>query len=421
MIQKTLANGARALAIAAWFATAAAPADVSIDNPVALNTFLDGLVERGDYPFLYARVVSFEGRVLYEYRTVNEELLPQARIDGQTWLRIWSMTKLVTISIVMDLVEEGRIDLDDPVTDYLPELANLTVARGPDGIALTGLEDPADGCPLQTEPVTQPMTVRHLMNHEAGFHYAVTGIECLDRLSAAQDLVSARDSEEFLERLVELPLVQQPGDGYYYGLSTTVLGMVAEVAGRRSLAELVERRLTGPLRIRGLQYTLPDGVELLPRFSGSDGNLRRANEGELDIFGGRVPEYNRRTRLFLGGEGMLATATGYVDFLRMIGNGGILRGHRVLEPGTIAEMTAPHTLLDNPDGHNGYNLWVSSGNGRTKPGGLWIGGGYEGTHFWIDPEHRFVAVVMTQVHASTDMTGEREHGFREALYAQIEP
>lgn len=398
-----------------------ASAQISINNPFELHDLLDEQVSNGSYPFLYARLESFEGRVLYEYSTVNRELLPDANIDGQSWIRIWSMSKIVTISLAMDLVEEGVISLDDPVADYLPELSDLEVAVGQDGAVLSALTADQSGCPLTTAPAASPITLRNLINHTAGFFYAVTGIECLDSLTRAQNLPGARDTDEFLERLRELPLIQQPGSDYFYGLNTTILGMTLERATGDTLQELLESRLTKPFRIRGMSYAAPDDVTLLPYFTSNDGALRVADSQELDIFGGGQPRYDSRNKLYFGGEGMVATADGYADFLRLLGSRGLFRGQRLLDEATVTEMTAPHTQLDNPGGHNGYNLWVSNGQSTGEPANLWSGGGYEATYFWIDPENEFVAILMSQVLGPWDRTTERNDTFRQAVYRQITP
>ncbi|MEL7311145.1 MAG: serine hydrolase domain-containing protein [Pseudomonadota bacterium] len=394
-------------------------ADVSIGNTFALNRVLNEFVERGDYPFIYARLESFEGRVLYEYSTKNELLLPDADIDGQTWMRIWSMSKIVTITLAMDLVEDGVISLDDPVTDYIPELSTLTVARGVDEIRLSAVPEGAEPCPLATQPASTPITLRNLINHTAGFHYAVTGIECLDALSRAQNLPGSEDTREFIDRLAALPLVHEPGTDYFYGLNTTVLGMALERATRSSLQELVEERITKPLRIRGLQYALPEKETLLPHFTGTGGTAAVTDPTTLDIFGGELPRYDRRNELQLGGEGMLATADGYADFLRMLGNGGMLRGHRVLDDTSLSEMTSPQTLINNPAGYNGYNLWVTNGSAPDGQAGLWLGGGYESTHFWIDTENEFVGVIMSQMHAPPAAEVSRDEAFRAAVYNNL--
>lgn len=409
-----------AVAAALLWALVSAPllADNRIDNPYLLDDILDAYVEDGAYPFLYARIEDASGRVIYEHRAVDEALLPDTEIDGQTWIRIWSMSKIVTITLLMDLVEDGELSLDDAVTDYIPEFRDLVVARAADGSPLTAAAGGDSACPLRTEPVAAPMTVRDLVNHKAGFYYALTGIDCLDALIAEADLPAARDSDALVARLARLPLIQQPGSAYYYGTNTTVLGLVAERATGKSLQELVDERITGPLGIRGLRYGLPDDATLLPVFSGSDGTVREARRGELDIFGGGALRYGAGDALYLGGEGMIATADGYADFLRMFANGGALNDYRVLEPETIAEMTAPHTLVGDPAGHNGYNIRVTRET-ETTPGGLWMGGGYEGTHFWIDPQRGFVAVIMTQLHAVPEAGQDRDEAFREAVYEVI--
>ena len=405
-------------------AAALAQPTLAVPEPAALNAVLDRQVAGGYLPFVYARLEDRDGGVIYEHTAVNRDLLPKARIDGRTWIRIWSMSKIVTISVVMDLVEESVLALDDPVAKHLPELKGMQVAVAVDGSSLTELEQDAKAaaCPVQLAPVRTPMTLLHLINHQAGFYYATTGIPCLDEPLAAKNVAVAKNTQDFLGRLAELPLIGQPGAKYHYGLNTTVLGMAAERASGKSLKALVAERLAGPLGIDGLRYSLPPGAELLPRFSGKDGALRVARPGELDIFGPDVPGYAPESALHLGGEGMLATADGYADFLRMLLHHGALGERRFLERGSVETLYAPHTLTDSPHGHNGFNLWVSgqamrdAGDGDA---GLWIGGGYEGTHFWVDPKREFVAVVLTQVFRPPAGGAGWLSAFRGEIYRQL--
>ena len=198
--------------------------------------------------------------------------------------------------------------------------------------------------------------------------------------------------------------------------------MVAERATDSSLKQLVEERLTGPLGIEGLQYDLPQDADLPPRISGQGGSLRPAYPGELDIFGPDVPDYDPEHRLYLGGEGMVATADGYADFLRMLLNHGTLDGTRFLETSTVEDIYAPHTQLDNPEGHNGFNLWVTGEPTRTREQGeegLWVGGGYEGTHFWVDPKREFVGIIMSQIFWINEGGYGRDEAFRGELYRQF--
>ena len=359
---------------------------LEITHPEALDTILDKFVNDGFYPFVYARLDDINGKVLYEHSVVNKEILPNTKIDGDTWIRIWSMSKIVTISMVMDLIEDGILKLNDPVSKYIPEFEDLQVAVSHTGKSLIEYNwgERADACPIQYVPNDSIMTIRQLLVHEASFYYATTGVPCLDSLIALQNLPQAQDSEDLIQKMAELPLIQHSGTEYFYGTNTTVLGLVAERASNKNLKQLIIDRITEPMNIKGLQYGLPENEKLLPQFTGRDSILRKAKSGELDIFGPDVPDYDNEHHLYLGGEGMIGTADAYADFLRMLLAGGKLNGYRFLEQETVAEMHAPQTQLDNPYGHDGYNLWVSGDSMKiNKQGeaGLWIGGGYECTHF----------------------------------------
>ena len=379
---------------------------LEITNKNAIDSTVNLFVDGEHYPFLYTRLENQDGEVLYEHTAKNNRLLADQKIDGDTWIRVWSMSKIVTICIALDLMEDGLLNLDDPVTQYIPEFSQLQVALTTDSNSLIGTnwyaEDSsrAAHCPLIYVPNDSVMTIRHLLDHKAGFYYSTTNIPCLDSMLAQENLCAAENSQDLINRLSKLPLIQHSGTDYFYGTNTTVLGLVAERAAGKSLAQLLTERVTDPMQINGMRYDLPVGETMLPRYSGKDSLIREAQLGELDIFGQDVPDYEPSHELYLGGEGMICTTNGYCDFLRMLLNNGELNGHRMLNPETIADLTSPHTQLDNPYGHNGYNLWVSSDTMRFKGQGdqnLWIGGGYEGTHFWIDTSRNLVGTIMTQM------------------------
>lgn len=379
---------------------------LEITNKKAIDSTVNLFVDGEYYPFLYTRLENQDGEVLYEHTAKNNRLLADQEIDGDTWIRVWSMSKIVTICIALDLMEDGLLNLDDPVSQYIPEFSQLQVALTADSNSLIGTnwyaEDSslAAPCPLIYVPNDSVMTIRHLLDHKAGFYYSTTNIPCLDSMLAQENLCAAENSQDLINRLSKLPLIQHSGTDYFYGTNTTVLGLVAERAAGKSLAQLLRERVTDPMQIKGMRYDLPARETMLPRYSGKDSLIREAQLGELDIFGQAVPDYEPSHELYLGGEGMICTTNGYCDFLRMLLNNGELNGYRMLNPETIADLTSPHTQLDNPYGHNGYNLWVSSDSMRLKGQGdqnLWIGGGYEGTHFWIDTSRNLVGTIMTQM------------------------
>jgi CubicO group peptidase (beta-lactamase class C family) len=399
-------------------------ATIKITDPIKLDNVLNHFVDENFYPFVYARLEDLDGNVIYEHSSVNDKLLPDTKVDGDTWIRIWSMSKIVTISLVLDLVEDGIIKINDPVSKYIPEFENIQVAVSNDGKSLTeyGWGNRDRSCPVNLVPNDSVMTVLHLINHEAGFYYATTGFPCLDSLVAEQNLPMAKNADDLINRISKLPLVQHSGTDYFYGTNTTVLGLVAERATHKNLKQLVTERITNPMKIEGLQYSLPENEQLLPRFTGRDSLLRKAKSGELDIFGPDVPDHALNHELYLGGEGMLATADGYADFVRMLLKRGELNGYRFLDKETVEDIYAPHTQKDSPYGYNGYNLWISGDSMRIMEqgeAGLWIGGGYECTYFWADPKRNFVGIVMSQNNAVRPPGYELNDKFRAALYQQI--
>lgn len=395
---------------------------IIITNKAALDKLIDDQISKGLHPFLYLRLEDIKGKVLYEHSAVNNDLLPGVRINKDTWIRIWSMSKIVTITIIMDLIEDNILSLDEPVTKYIPEFENLMVATDLNGTSLALSDSFSKICSYVLEPVKNKMTLRHLINHEAGFYYATTKNKCINSTLADQSIPIAIDGNDLINKFSKVPLIQQPGESHFYGLNTTVLGLVAERATGIDLAGLVKQRITKKLRINGLKYNLALDEELLPCATGIDTVLRLVRESELDIFGPAFPTYSSDNRVFLGGEGMIATADGYSDFLRIFLNKGMLNGKSFLKVKSINEITSPQTQLDSKWGYNGYNLWVTGDTLRASgwgDEGLWQGGGYEGTQFWIDPKRGFVGVLMTQSNSLQQEAYEFYNNFRGELYNQI--
>jgi len=364
-------------------ATSRAPVDAAIDDAVT----------RGAFPFLYTRIETLDGNVVYEHSAINAEFAAVAP-TGETWMRLWSMSKSVTIATILDLEEDDVLNRADPVVDYIPEFSDLMVSR-PD----------ADSASCD-EGLTHPhraITIEDLLNHNDGFYYPFTGYDCLDAAMKQARLPEAGSSGALIDRIAALRLHPDGVGENQYGIGTTILGLVAERATGMTFDDIVASRLTGPLGISDtLKYTLPNGVSTYPKVTGGDGVLRLAGDEELDIFGGPVPEYGPDTNIFLGGEGMVGTTRAYATFLRMMGNMGELDDVRILDEATVRDWYAPKTQLDSEYGKNGFNIWVTSGKFDDLPDqkpGLLVGGGYEGTAFWIDVDAGYVGLIMSQVHS----------------------
>ena len=391
-------------------------------NQTRLNIIIDKYVQNNSHPFIHVRFEDKLGNVIYEHNSINRKFLPKENIDGQTLIRIWSMSKIVTISLFMDLVEDKIVSLDDLVEKYIPEFSDLQVATDEQGTSLTLLDSMKNICPFELNKNNTKMTVRHLINHEAGFYYATTQNKCINQEMAKVNLPKAVNSDDLIDRFAKLPLIQKPGDSHFYGTNTTILGLVAERATGKTLDELIKSRMTTPLKISGLKYNLNSGESLLPRFSGKNDSLQLANDGDFDIFGPDFPSNSLDNNIFLGGEGMIASADGYCDFLRMLKNYGSLNQKQFLNPQTVKEITSPHTQLENKWGYNGYNIWITSDTLKklgVGDSGLWQGGGYEGTEFWIDSKRGFVGVKMSQLHPIPKKGHEFYNEFRGEVYRQI--
>ena len=416
-----------------WSCRTSPEPDNIIKNKNELDQILNQHITDGSYPFLYAHIENIDGDILYQHGTVNKDLFPALSVNKDTWIRIWSMSKIVTITIIMDLVEENIIQLNDPVLDYIPEFSNLKVAQSSSGVSLSRytnadfvsnpeMVDKNDACPIILAETDSIMRITHLINHRAGFYYADTRIPCLDSLSYKADIPNSIDSENLIKTLSTMPLIQHPGERYHYGLNTTVLGLVAERATGKTLGQLVKERITKPCNIPDFQYKLPKNKKLISPVTGRDGYLRLANPGELDIMGRNVPKYDPRQPLFLGGEGMLATADSYADFLRLLLNNGKLNHHRFLNKETLKKMFSNIDTKDEYGISTGFGLFITGeilkkyGKGDS---GLLQGGGYESTSFWIDPKRKFVGLLMTQANQSPDKAGLGSgvyDKFRGALY-----
>ena len=393
----------------------------SIDfDPVPLNQILDKYVDEGIWPFLYSKIVhGITGELVYEHLAINKSLLPNQNIDGNTWMRIWSMSKLVTISLAMDLMEEGLLKLDDPVSKYIPEFSNLKVAVDSNGISVASSKNKTFNCPHKFVKMDSVMLVEHLLNHRAGFYYALTPSKCLNANLALKRILQAENGDQLIDILSMLPLAQQPGERYFYGMNTSVLGLLIERVTGKSLHQNLIERVTNVYNIEGLDYIKPEGVELIPSFTGRDGQLRQVLENELNIFGGEVPNYSKANNLFLGGEGMLGTADGYIQFMRLL---FFHDGNTFLKEETIQKMSSKPNVDNNNYGYNtGFGMYLTSQNHTFEKDILRVGG-YEKTKCWVDRKNNLIGTLFSQANETQDSDGlsnQMEQDFKKELFSQL--
>jgi CubicO group peptidase (beta-lactamase class C family) len=316
-------------------------------------------------------------------------------MTADTIFRIYSMSKAVTSVAAMQLVDDGKLGLDDPVAKYIPDFADVKV----------GVEKRDDnGKPiLVLEPANRPITVKDLLRHTSGLTYGFYGDSPVRKLYANSDLFDGDfDNAAFAARIARLPLAEQPGTLWDYGHSTDVLGRVIEVVSGQSLYAFEKARLLDPLGMTETTFYLADEAK----------RPRIAEPLPTDRFGGPVagisdPMLPRRWES--GGAGMVGTIGDYARFAQMLLNRGTLDGRQYLKPETVALMASdqigPETGIARDQF---YHPGVTAGFGfgfavRTSvpPNTSWPLGEYRwdgagGTFFFIDPRDDMFVIMMMQ-------------------------
>lgn len=322
-----------------------------------------------------------------------------------TIFRWYSMTKPLVSVAAMMLVEEGRLQLTDPVAKHLPAFATMQVAQARNADGKTDYE---------IVPAARPITVHDLLRHTAGLAYGeVTPNQAVKKAYENAGLYKpnvidfdVRDLSptEFTERLAKQPLSAQPGTQWQYSLASDLLGRIVEVISGKRLGEFLNERLFKPLGMADAAFWVPPQklsrlAQPLPRPSGG-----AFISGQIDV--SHEPANDS------GGAGAVGTALDYLRFAQMMLNGGSYDSHRYLSRPTVELMTSDHVgerpsvpatppeLLLGTQGYGfGLGFLVRTGAGLAAvPGGageaMW--GGYGGTYFWIDPKEQLSAVMMTQ-------------------------
>ncbi len=377
----------------------AEPADVGMTSSGlnALAASMRGLVDEGQRAGVVWGVVKDSKLVQLEaYGQRNREAgLP---METDTVFRLYSQSRAVTGAAILTLVDDGDMALDDPVANYLPEIADMEV-----------IAELRRDRVVRTVPQDPPMTIRHLFNYTAGIGYANSwpagvGIEQREILALDHTL------EDMIDKLTQYPLVAQPGEKWIYGLHSDVLGALAVEVSGRDLNDFLDRRLFRPLEMNDTGYWVLRGS-----------NDRLAVVYGPDESGVLAPRdappsssYTEPGIFFSGGGGLVSTVPDYLRFGQMILNGGELDGERILKAGTVAEMgtnalTPAQGSLSFGDSFNpahpftGYGWGLAIGVRMTdgvhtvpgSPGDL-VWGGLANTTYFFDPVENIVAVAMTQ-------------------------
>lgn len=386
------ADGAQAAAANGAVTAAPAAVGLSAARLARVDERLADYIDRGE-------LVGAQVMVARRDEVVHDSVLGDAMLDGSrpvrhdTLWRIYSMTKPVASIALMMLYEEGAFLLDDPLSMYLPEYADMTVL--------------VDG---EQVPAQRPITIRQLFTHTAGFSYGFTerGVDALYR---EDHPLGKQDLAAFSAHLAELPLAFEPGTRWNYSVSIDVIGRLVEVLSGQSFDRFLDERIFTPLGMEDTFFSVPDGK--LDRFGTNhrmDPETGRLVVVEEPALGIRW----RDTTLFSGGGGLVSTAADYMRLCRMLLRGGELGGVRLLSPRTVDFMARNHVpaAVLEQGGVFGAGTTLGFGlgyavvedpvmlggqsTGAVASEGEYWWGGAAGTAFWIDPEQELIAILMIQ-------------------------
>jgi len=374
-------------------------------------------VREGKLPGTVA-LVARHGSIAYLKADGFMDVESREPIELDTIFRIYSMTKPLTTVGAMILYEEGRFQLDDPISKYIPEFKDVKVLVG----------DETGGANLVNPD--RPPTIHDLMRHTAGFTYGVFGDTMVDRMyREARTLGEDLPLRDFVTRLAGLPLQYQPGTHWHYGVSVDVLGYLIEVISGQSLDVFLRERVFQPLDMKDTAFSVPP--EKLNRFATCYVPNRDATpENGLPLIKAsdrpETSNYASPRKFLSGGGGLVSTARDYARFLQMMLNGGELEGSRILSPKTVAFMTRNHlpdiALARKPLAGAGFGLGFAvvldpPQSGVISSEGEYNWGGYASTEFWVDPQEDLFAILMTQLIPSS--TYPLKNDFKVALYQAL--
>lgn len=369
-----------------------------------LDAVLHRYVDTGKVPGVQT-LVSRRGELVHRDLYGVTDVEAGTPVAEDTLYRIYSMTKPITSVALMMLYEEGAFLLENPVTRWLPELADLTV----------WVDGTADA--PQTRPLETPLTVHHVLTHTSGLTYGFQYAHPVDELYRREDLgnfsVPDYDLDECLARLGRQPLLFEPGTQWNYSMSTDVCGALVERISGVPLDEFLRTRIFEPLGMTDTGFSAPGSA--VDRCS-----VLYAATPSTKLLPMAPAESMTRPPAFLsGGGGLVSTADDYLRFCHLLVGGGAVDGVRLLSPRTLRFMASNHLpggRLLNEMGQTtfsevamegtgfglGFSVLVDPAANQTLGSkGLYAWGGAASTAFWIDPVEELAVVFMTQLLPST--------------------
>ena len=350
----------------------------------------------------------------YGYADVDSKKLMQKN----ELFRIASQTKAITCTGIMILYEQGKILLDEPVSDFIPEYKSMQVLDKFNAADTT----------YTTIPANRPVTIRDLLTHTSGLDYPGIGSDAMKAIYAKAEITPgfnmAKKGQTLLSAMKELatlPLVHQPGEKWTYGLNYDLLGCIIEVVSHENLADFFRENIFEPLGMNDTYFNVPRSKAARLATVYREDSLHHVIKWEKGYFGAD-PDYPlAHKQYFSGGADLTSTAFNYVVFLQMLLNGGTYNGHQILSPATVRMMTSNQLdfSYNGTDGFGlGFDIVSEKGAARgPKSEGTFAWGGFFGSAYWADPKEHLIGIIFTQ--QSPDSHGDVMERFQNMVYAAL--
>lgn len=381
-----------------------------------IDSTLQRFVETGAAAGVSALIYE-DGEEVYFNAVGQADREASVQMDRNTLVQIYSMTKPITGVALMTLYEEGAFELDDPLSQYAPEFADMRVFEGMD----------EDGNPILAEP-NREITIRDITRHTAGFLNDTNAEYVGPLLADVQPMNRENTLAEFAEKLGSLPLVFHPGEQWNYGMSVDVQAFLVERLSGRPFKEYVRENVLDPLGMDETRYYVPesDRGRLAAVYSGAEGDsLSRIPDEQILAFN------TSQWPLTPGGWGFTSTLDDYMTFTQMLINEGEVNGVQILEPETVELMATNHLSEDITErqwlpskGQVGFGIDFAV---RLRPPqspeenvgtvGEFFWDGAASTLFWVDPQNELTAVFFVQ---KFPFDGRLHKDFRDAVYGAFD-
>ncbi|SHI41670.1 CubicO group peptidase, beta-lactamase class C family [Tangfeifania diversioriginum] len=374
-------------------------------------------VTEGNLPGIVS-LVARNGKIVHwkAYGMANNQQGRELKRDDI--FRIASQSKAITSTAVMMLWEQGKFQLDDPISKYIPEFKNQQVLKtfSYSDTSWTG------------EPVKREITIRHLLTHTSGLGYGIIDgderFKMLYQKAGVTDLFTTKNItiEESVKKLAKLPLHHQPGEKYTYSEGLDVLGYFIEVVSGMPFDEFLKTHIFDPLGMDDTRFYLPESKadRLVAVQHKKDGKWQKY---PVTFYDTDYPVKGAKT-FFSGGAGLSSTAKDYATFLQMYLNGGEYNGVRLLSRTTVNTIMANQTgdLFSGTEEHYGLAFGVLTTEAVAKGGlgseGTFDWGGYFNTQYFADPAENVIGIIMKQTQGPVnDDTGWK---FRQMIFPAID-